>query len=126
MDIAREDWLLIFIVAAVVLPLGYSAVTSSGFEPETEIEQYCVDVAADVEQNATFANRIDSCECVPPDQVDEDRFDAPEKVKNATELFLVSCTLNDGSKQVFPVRRITDDYEGDLNQSNATVLRDSP
>jgi len=48
MEIAREDWLLIFIGLAIVLPMAYSFMSPSSFTPETEIEQYCVDVAADV------------------------------------------------------------------------------
>lgn len=126
MEIAREDWLLIFIVGAVVLPLGYSAVTSDGFTPETELEQYCVDIAAEVEANATFAHRLTDCRCVPPDRVDERQFTAPRKVENATNLFLVSCEFESGDKQIFPVRRIRDDYVGDLNRTNTSVLRDNP
>lgn len=126
MDIAREDWLLVFIVAAAVLPFGYSLMSQdSGVSPDTALEQYCVDLAADVEANASFAGRIDSCRCVPPDQVPEQRFQAPDKVENATQLFMVSCTLDSGQKQMFPVRRIREGYTGDLNRTNASVLDSS-
>lgn len=126
MEIEREDWLLVFIVGAVVLPIGYSAVTSGGFTPETPAEKYCVQLASDVEENASFAASVKDCRCIPPDRVDESRFSAPQKVVNATELFLVSCKFKGGGKQVFPVRRIRDDYAGNLNRTNTSVLKDSP
>lgn len=124
MDVAREDWLLVFIVAAAVLPLGYSMLSGDqAIAPDSELEQYCVDVADSVEANATFADRVKDCRCIPPEQVKGDRFQTPEKVENATQLFLVSCTLDTGQTQVFPIRRIRDGYTGDLNQTNASVLQ---
>lgn len=127
MDIAREDWLLVFIVAAAVLPLGYSAMTSSSFTPQTEIEKACVADAEAVEANASFASQIRECRCIPPSRVDEDRFSTPREVKDAAILYLISCTLNSGEEMdPFPVWRIPGNYTGDLNQTNASVLRDSP
>ncbi|MDY6769152.1 MAG: hypothetical protein SVW02_03545 [Candidatus Nanohaloarchaea archaeon] len=123
MDIAREDWLLVFIIAAAVLPFAWGMLSSDApVTPETPVERYCVNLAADVEANASFAGRIDSCRCVPPDEVPEQQFQAPDTVENATSLFLVSCTLDNGEKQVFPVRRIREGYTGDLNRTNASVL----
>ncbi len=122
MDISREDWLLIFIVAAGVLPLGYGLMNSGGFTPQTPIEKECVSHAAAVEANATFADRIDGCKCIPPDKVDENRFRTPERVKNASTLFLIQCKLDDGQGLTFPVWRVKDGYADTLNQTNGTTV----
>ncbi len=123
MDIAREDWLLVFLVAAVVLPLGHSLVTGdSEVTPETDLEQECVSYADAVEANATVAG-ISECNCIPPDRVDEATLDTPEKVKNASTAFMITCTLDSGQEiGPFAIWRVDDDYGGDLNQTNATVL----
>lgn len=127
MEFAREDWLLVLMAAAVILPLGYTTfLADDSFTPETELERYCVSLAADVEANATFAHRLDDCSCIPPKRVDESQFSAPEKVENSTRLFLVRCKFDDGQTSLFPVRRVRDDYTGDLNRNNTSVLRDSP
>ncbi|MDY6774164.1 MAG: hypothetical protein SVS85_03090 [Candidatus Nanohaloarchaea archaeon] len=127
MEFEREDWLLVVLVAAAVLPFGYSLMNSGGgFTPDTGIERYCVGLAADIEANVSFADRIKDCRCVPPEDVNESRFSAPEKVVNATRLFLISCKMETGGKQIFPIRRIREDYAGEMNRSNTSLLRDSP
>ncbi len=118
-EFEREDWLLVALAAAVVIPAGYSFVSGDGFEPETDIEKYCVDLAENVESNHT---QIDSCSCVPPSQVDDSRFDAPEKVVNATELFLLDCATEDGQDLVFPIRRLKPGYGNESLQTNETEI----
>ncbi|MDY6769595.1 MAG: hypothetical protein SVU88_01345 [Candidatus Nanohaloarchaea archaeon] len=126
MDIAREDWLLVFIVAAGVLPFAYSAMTGSNggdFTPETELERECVSYADAVEANASASASIKDCRCTPPDQVNEERLATPEKVKEASTAFLITCTL-EGGRTIgpFAIWRIRDGYAGDLNRTNASVL----
>ncbi|MFB6294393.1 MAG: hypothetical protein ABEI97_01405 [Candidatus Nanohaloarchaea archaeon] len=123
MEVGREDWILVFLVAAAVLPLAYSTMSGgSDFTPETELEKECVSYADAVEANASVAG-ITECNCIPPDQVDEDRLNTPQKVKNASTAFMITCTLDNGQQLgPFAIWRVRDGYAGDLNQTNATVL----
>lgn len=121
MDIEREDWLLIILVLGVAVPVGLWATPDGTDIPDTEIGRYCQDLAANIEANVSFSRQVDGCRCIPPSRVNESRFPAPDRVENATTLFLVECTLDDGSTQVFPVRRITENIStGNLSGTNVT------
>lgn len=126
MELGREDWILVVLAITAAIPIASSVLGSDDFTPETEVEKYCVDLASDIETNTTFAGQIKECSCVPPDEVEESKFQAPDKVRNATELFLISCEMEQGEDQIFPIRRMKEDYTGDLNRSNVSTLRGNP
>lgn len=120
-EIAREDWILVFIGVVVAASLAYGFLSSSdGFTPETELERYCVNVSASVEANSSISDAVSSCTCIPPGQFDEDRFQTDENVENATELFLVQCDLEQGDTYTIPVRRIKDGYGDNINETNVS------
>lgn len=120
--VERDDIVLGAILLVGAVAIGATAFDATqGFQPETEIERYCVDLAASVEANMTASVGVDSCRCIPPDQVDESQFDAPEKVRNNTELFLIECSYENGESEIFPVRRLVDNATG-LNRTNTSVL----
>ncbi len=116
-DIDRGDVLVLGILLLGSLAVG-NAMLNQGWEPETDVERYCVDTAASLESNLSIGVPVDSCTCIPPDRVNETRYPAPDRVENATDLFLVQCTFTDGSERIFPIRRISPD--ADLNATNGT------
>ncbi|MDY6776605.1 MAG: hypothetical protein SVQ76_00705 [Candidatus Nanohaloarchaea archaeon] len=120
MEFGREDWILVLLVISIAAAIGYSGVIGGNeFSPETEVERYCVNVADTLESNSSLSGRISGCRCIPPSRVNESRFTAPSKVENATKLFVVECTYDDGSKDIFPIRR-TVDMPGNKTSGNLT------
>lgn len=121
MNVERGDLLVLGILFALAIPAGLQmADRFAPDEPDSEIERYCQEVAAATEGNLTDQG-VESCRCIPPSQVDPGVVDAPEKVENATHLFMVQCDFSDGRTLNFPVRRIREDYNGtDLNRSNVS------
>lgn len=126
MDIAREDMLLVFILAAFIAPFVYSSLTGPETTASEETLQFCRDTAEGVQANATPPGS--ECECVPPGTFDERRFTTAEEVENLTELFLVRCDVT-GQEQDFilPVRRIgnntlVNETLGNVSSNGTTVL----
>lgn len=126
MDIAREDLLLVFILAAFIAPFAYSYLTGPETTASPETLQFCRDTAAGVERNATPTGT--TCECVPPGTFDERQFRTGEEVENLTELFLVRCDLPHQEKDfILPVRRIgnntlVNQTLGNVSANETTVL----
>lgn len=118
----RDDIVLGVILLIGAVAIGSTALEATqGFQPETEIERYCVDLATNIEANASTTVPIDSCRCIPPDSVNESRYDAPDKVENNTRLFLVECNYENGQTEIFPVRRLVGNATG-INGTGTSVL----
>lgn len=109
------DWLVIVLVFLLVgiavvsyVPLNELLPGGQQTTASPELVAYCEETAAAVEANATLPQGT-TCDCVPPGTFDERRFSVSEKVDNATELFLVSCTLPNDQDFIFPVRRVNNE-----------------
>lgn len=116
-DISRGDVLVFIVLLAGSVAIG-NAMLNQGWEPTTDVERYCVDLAATIESNISIGTPVEGCDCIPPTRVNESRFQAPDKVENATTLFLIRCRFTDGSEKVFPIRRILPNSS--LNATNGT------
>lgn len=108
------DWMVIvlgilLVGVAVVsyVPLD-TLVPGSGSAAGSEVVQYCERTATAVEEESELPEGT-TCDCVPPGTFDESRFSVAEKVDNATELFLVQCTLPNDQDIVFPIRRVVNE-----------------
>lgn len=131
MDVAREDLLLVFILAAFIAPFAYSYLTGPETTASKETLRFCKDTAAAIETNSSIARVGGECECVPPGTFNDRAFRTAEEVENLTELFLVKCDIPDREKPfIFPVRRIKNNtlvnqtIDGrNLSSNGTTVLR---
>lgn len=126
-DVTRSDVLVILVLAVVTVYMGASML-DTGWEPETELERYCVDLAANVEANLSAGTPIESCTCIPPGRFNESRYEVSENVTNVTDLFLVQCRFTDGRNWIFPVRKIRPNVSlgnetGPLNGTNTSIIR---
>lgn len=127
MDIAREDMLLVFILAAFIAPFAYSYLTGPETTASDETLQFCRDTAEGVETNATPPGT--TCECIPPGTFNEQPYTTAEEVKNLTDLFLVRCDIPDQEQDfILPVRRIENNTAvnetlgGNISGNGTTVL----
>lgn len=129
-SIPAEDWLLIALAALVVVPFGYTFASSQGLIGDTlpadvdpEVVEYCEDVAEGVEEDAEFGEET-QCDCIPPGQFDEERYQtAEDEVRAVTELFLVECSFPHGQDMTFPIGYIPEDVEANMTEdmANQTV-----
>lgn len=120
-NMPREDWLIVFLLLAFLLPFGYVYADSQGWlgasesVADPELVAYCEDVADAVQGNASIQGT--TCDCVLPGEFDESQFSSDvEEVDEATDLFLIDCELPNDQNIIYPIRVVRDESV-DLNDT---------
>ncbi|MCJ7450271.1 MAG: hypothetical protein MUP58_00865 [Candidatus Nanohaloarchaeota archaeon QJJ-9] len=101
MDIERSDIVAFGLIAILVaLAVGIS------LESQPDKPGYCKEWAKGVESNLSQQYESVKCTCKPATDY-KDRIDAPEQVKNVSNLFLLDCEIDD-QQIIFPIWQVND------------------
>lgn len=129
MDVAKGDLIIGSIIVMMAAAIGYPFV-SDMMSGDSKIVRQCKADAKAAQENSTLRQWGAKCSCVPPDQVNQERYSVADKVDNATDIYLIKCTLNDDaplkSPVVLPVRRVVNASGLNASAVNGTqVLNES-
>lgn len=94
-DIETEDWLLIALVAAILLPLGYQYATQDT-ATQTSNHPACDDLVSAVEGNLSQKFGNTSCECLASTNPND-----PTLGDKANNTVTLQCTYPNGQSQQF-------------------------